>query len=233
MSHLTRHIPRNSPWTPAPTCRPTQTISIFSCVQGCAFNPINGLQGDYLVENAFDSPQPEVDADPPDNLFEVPHMQSFNELPAVTPYDSSQAVNRPLAVHRNSYRDGIVGNEPSQSTIYWQSMRSPQSVAPRQCSGVCPNPTSLPSRPQPCDYDAMRSIESCICPLAMASHNSQSIVDSEMNNRPLRPRCDHRCYPPPNVGFLSRRFEENEDWIRGRSLAVSLIVHRKPRSKLL
>jgi len=213
----------------------TDDIDIFVRTETglCAFNPINGLQGDYLMGNAFDSPQPEVDAGPPDGQFEDPHMQNFDELPAFTSYDSSQAVNRPLAVHRDSYWDGIIGNEPSQSTRYWQSMRSPQSVASRQCNGVCPNPTSLPSRPQSFDYYAMGGIESCICPLALASHNPQSTVDSEMNNRPLRPRCDYRCYPPPNVGLLSRRFEENEDWIRGRSLAVSLIVYRKPRSKLL
>lgn len=44
--------------------------------------------------------------------------------------------------------------------------------------------------------------------------------------------CDHRrCYPPPDVGFRSRRFEENQDWIRARACAVAFLAHRRRGSK--
>ena len=45
---------------------------------------------------------------------------------------------------------------------------------------------------------------------------------------PPPPSCDHtKCNPPLNVGFLSRRFEENETWNRARAAAVAAQVHRR------
>lgn len=36
------------------------------------------------------------------------------------------------------------------------------------------------------------------------------------------PQCEHSsCFPPPNVGLLSRRFDENEKWKRARREAVA------------
>ena len=46
------------------------------------------------------------------------------------------------------------------------------------------------------------------------------------------PSCDHtNCHPPSNVGFLSRRFEENENWIRGRGRALASVPLKKRGSK--
>lgn len=46
------------------------------------------------------------------------------------------------------------------------------------------------------------------------------------------PDCDHRnCNPPPDVEFLSRRFEENINWIRVRKLAVDSFARGKRGSK--
>ena len=80
----------------------------------------------------------------------------------------------------------------------------------------------------------------------MVSHNPQRVVNSGMDNTPCthEAHCKHRapplsicdhvnCYPPNEVGFLTRRFEENGDWLRGRALAVSSLAFKRKGSKLL
>lgn len=57
-------------------------------------NPINHLQSDYLMPDAFNS-QPEVDIDPLDDPCGAHHMLVSDERSAVT---SSQAVNGPLTI---------------------------------------------------------------------------------------------------------------------------------------
>lgn len=50
---------------------------------------------------------------------------------------------------------------------------------------------------------------------------------------PSEARCDHiNCYFPSNVGVLSRKFEENMNWIRARALAVTFIPYMKRGCKL-
>lgn len=196
-----------------------------------AFNLIDDLQSDYLVEGAFDL-HPEVDTNPSDCRFAL--------MISGSAYYSSQAVDGPPAVRRDPVWDGIIGNEPSESTKYWECLQSPQSTPSRQSSGPCPSPTSLP--PDPDAHVAMVSIESRICPPAMASHNPQSIINSVLNNsshihaarEPPLPSCDHiNCHPPGDVAVLSRRFKENEWWDRSRARAVSNLPYGRRGSKLL
>jgi len=63
----------------------------------------------------------------------------------------------------------------------------------------------------------------------------QPIPSGQSNGVCLGPTCcDHsNCKPPPDVGFLSRRFRENEDWIRARASAVASITHKRGGSKSL
>lgn len=83
---------------------------------------------------------------------------------------------------------------------------------------ICPTPTALPYVPtfQP-GYPTMVNQQ---FPLGAAWCNQHT------------PRCSHiNCRPPSNVGFLSRRFKENEHWIRGRALAVVSSTQTKRGSK--
>ncbi|KAF9645653.1 hypothetical protein BDM02DRAFT_487408 [Thelephora ganbajun] len=126
-------------------------------------HPIWEGQGDYPMVDVFDI-QPEVDSDPQpedrgisgfldpldsplDYRFGASHMVILDNLPAEIPHYLSQEVDNILTVLLDSARDPIYGNEVSQSTRYWEFMGSPQSTHPEQSSGVCPRPTSLPSRP--------------------------------------------------------------------------------------
>ena len=53
-------------------------------------------------------------------------------------------------------------------------------------------------------------------------------VCPQPTNSPSGPICDHTtCNPPPDVGFLSRRFAENGNWIRARASAVASLAYKR------
>ena len=92
-----------------------------------------------------------------------------------------------------------------------QPMQSPQSIPSGQSNGVCPSPTSLPF---------------------IANDSCWIHADYEYKWLPP-PSCDHGNCKPPDVGFLSRRFMENEDWIRARASAAASITHKRGGGKSL
>jgi hypothetical protein len=213
-----------------------------------AFSLADTFQDDCLMTDAFE-PRSEVDGEsqhglgpeglsvsefsthlegPLDYRFVASHMLILDNLPVVIPGRPAQAVSELLAILGGSAQNPIYGNEASQSSRYWEFMQTPQSIPPGQSSGVCPVPTYPPSRPnltsQPGNPVGVVSIESRVWSPATISHNTQ----------PPPPSCDHtNCNPPPNVGFLSRRFVENENWVRARACAVASLAHRRRGCKLL
>lgn len=141
--------------------------------------------------------------DPLDYRFGASHMLILDRLPAVTHNHAFQGVDDPAVIPGGSTKTPIYGNEASQSPRYWEHMQTPQSTTPGSSMGICPHPTHPPSGPN-------------------------------MNSQPSFHSCDHAtCIPPPDVGFLSRRFVENEDWIRARAAAVASLAHRKRGCKSL
>ena len=114
--------------------------------------------------------------DPMDYRFGAYHMVILDKLSAtVIPDHPFQAADDLLATLGGSSQDPIYGNVVLQSSRYWESLQSTQSIPPGQSSGVCPRPTYLPSQPIPTSQLGGRailvSIESCVCSPATVSHN--------------------------------------------------------------
>jgi len=179
-------------------------------------NLTDDLQSDYLMTDAFDL-LPGVDGGTeglPIPEFPSHHRDPLGDrLPAVIPYHPPQAVNG-LAT---SSRNRTYGNEVSQSTGHRELMPAPRPSYPGQRIRICPNPTSLPSGPF--GNSGMNSLSL-----------SRAVI--ERGQLPL-PSCDHTtCYPPPNIGSLSRRFTENEIWIRARQAAVASLTYGRCGSEL-
>ena len=120
-----------------------ELIQVRTEVNLSAFSLTNSLQDDCFMTDVS-NPEPEVDEDPLDYPFGASHMMVLDKFPAVTPHCTSQAT---YTVRGCSAWEGIVGNEVSQTTRYWDAMQSPQSIPSRQNDGDCPSPTSLPSGP--------------------------------------------------------------------------------------
>jgi len=131
---------------------------------------------------------------------------------AVIPYHSPKAVN---AIATSAW-GRVYGKEVSQPTGYWEFVRTPQSGPPRRSGRICPNPTYLPPRSN-----------------GNSGMNNLSPLHAAFEHRQLPlPSCDHTtCYPPPDVGFLSRRFTENGSWLRARASAVASLGCRRRGSK--
>ena len=218
------------------------------------FDLANGLQDDYSMTDAFDLRDGDSQhrlgpehlstsgsfahhEDPLDYRFGAPHMLILDNLPADIPRFSSQTMNSPLG---GLARNHIYANETSQSPRYWEFVQSPQPTYSGQSNGVCPNPTFIPNLT--CQLE-LAGIDDRSCPPVKVYRNARTIITLEMDSpfpfraavkqkRPQLPSCDHTtCNPPPDVGFLSRRFPENENWIRARASAVAFLAHRRSGSK--
>lgn len=204
------------------------------------FGLANGLQYDYFVEDALSShPEAEMDVDSPDCGYDTSHMVILDELSKAIPCYPSQVAGVRLGPPRSSPWDGIVGNEISQSDRYWKNLGDHQSTPSAGHNPVCPCPTAPPSGPKLSDRElAAVSIEGHPCPPVKVSHEIQVVIYAAEKNIILShtakacnlptPSCDHTtCNPPLDVGFLSRRFEENGNWLRARAAAVAAQVHRR------
>lgn len=119
----------------------------------------------------------------------------------------------------------------SQSSGYWEFMETPQLGSVRPSSGICPCPTRLPHGPNAASELRARG------PLEAVSTESRGYQLTRVFSRDKQPTvasCDHaNCDPPPDVRFLSRRFEENLNWYRGRAAAVAHLSYNRRGCKLL
>ena len=166
-----------------------------------------------------------------DYRSETYHMVILEKLPAATTNHRFRGVTNHAATPSCLTQTPIYGNEVSQSVRYWECMQTPQLIPPEQSGGVCPCPTRLPSGPNATSEPHARgpfevvSTESCGYPFPT--------VFSQHKQPPV-PSCDHTiCSPPPDVGLLSRRFTENEVWIRARAFAVASLAYRRRGCKSL
>lgn len=203
------------------------------------FRLADDLQNDYLMADAFDShPETEMDVDSPSCDYETNHMAILDELSKEPSCYPPQVWGEPSGGPSNLPWYGIVGNEISKSDQYWKLLETPPSTPPEGRNPVCPCPTALPSRPlNLSDHDvAAVSIKTHPYPPIRISHKTQMIISATERNLALPhateasepPSCDHtKCHPPLNVGCLSRRFEENQSWLRARAAAIAAQVHTK------
>lgn len=108
---------------------------------------------------------------------------------------------------------------------------------------VCPTPIHAPSVPiliRP-GHVEMVCNKTNACPPATVSYDPKitgngpsSLHAAGRHNQPFFFSCDHtNCAPPPNVGLLSRRFEENERWKDAREAAVASLAYRRSGSESL
>jgi len=140
-------------------------------------------------------------------------------LQAVTT-DHHQVVTNHTATPGSAARTPIGVQEVSQSFRYRESTQTPQLISSWPIGGVCPCPTRVPAGPNAIPAPRTRG------PLEVVVNNESQgyrfpTVFSQ-HRQPLVPSCDHTdCNPPPDVGFLSRRFTENGNWIRARAAAVA------------
>ena len=155
--------------------------------------------------------------DPLDYRLGASHMLILDRLSATVPDHPSYEANGFADIFNGPPQVPIYGNDVSQSSRYWEFMQVPQSVPPRQSNEVCPRPTYLPSG----SNTTLQSIGNpWMDPLYLRV--------AAACNQPPSPNCDHtRCYPPLDVGFLRRRFPENENWVRARAAAVASLSCRR------
>ena len=242
-----------SPWLSHPIDHSMGEEQVRTETDSFACNLTDAFQGDYHMtdgdhEGLSFSELPALVGDPLDFRFGASHMLILDGLSVAVHYYPSQTVNG-LTVLDGSSRGPIHTNEISPYSRYWENLQNPQSLPPQQSNVVCPSPTHLPSRPnpvsQPGNHVEMVSAGSRHHPPATIPRHTHPIGHSGMNGprlllpaaecaEPPPPSCDHTtCYPPPDVGYLSRRFVENENWVRGRACAVASLVYRKRGCKSL
>lgn len=146
----------------------------------------------------------------PDHYPGIPPMY---QLPAPAPHPLPQCSDA-IAPFIGSPSDDSYGYRAQQTPVYRQFMQTPQFTHASQSFVVCPTPTSLPSVPD----------------LIIGTNG---VHQPPFHDRSQLPSCDHtNCYPPFDVEFLSRRFPENEHWIRARATAVASVPHRRRGSEL-
>jgi len=191
----------------------------------------DAFQDDYHMTDTFHL-RPEAGwEDLQDYRPETCHIMLLEKLPAFTTNNPFQGVSDPTSTPGCSVQIPIYGAEVSQSSRYWEFMQTPQLIPSGQSGGVCPCPTRLPPGPNATSEPRDRG------PLEVASTESNGYrlpaVPSQHEQPPV-PSCDHiNCNPPPDVGFLSRRFTENGNWIRARSLAVAGLAYKRRGCKPL
>ena len=161
----------------------------------------------------------------PEDYYRPSRVGILGTLQAVTTNRHLQVVTNQAAISGYSAQIPIDVHEVSQSIRYWEFMQTPQLIPPGPSGGVCPCPTRLPPEPNARGPLETVSTESCGYPLpTVFSQHKQLPVTS----------CDHTsCDPPPDVGFLSRRFTENGIWIRARALAAASLAYRRRGCKSL
>lgn len=147
-----------------------------------------------------------------------PCTSVMDQLPVVAPHQLSHG-SFPVAPSLNSAWDALYGHGVPQTPGHCEFVWNPQFVRVAQSCAVCPTPTSLPS----------------LSSLAIRKdgvHCPDPLPEADEPNQLLLLTCDHtNCYPPSDVGHLSRRFPENENWVRARASAVASLPRMRGGSK--
>ena len=147
--------------------------------------------------------------------YQAPHMLVLDQLPAVSPHHPPQTMNDFLATSGGPAQVPVHGNEVSQSSRYWEFLQSPQLAPPIQSSGDCP--TILGLEPKATTTNPPRF-----------ARNTQPIGNPRTSYHPPPRSCDHNnCKPPSDIAFLSRRFTENQNWVRARAAAVASLACKR------
>lgn len=162
-------------------------------------------------------PMPEY---PPDNYLGVPHAFDINQPPVAIPHQLSQGSHATVP-SLSSARDHPYCYGLPPAPVNWEFMQTPQPAYLAQSRAVCPTPTSLPSVPS-------------LITGTNGGYYPPPFHPAHGHNQLLPLSCDHTgCYPPSDVPLLSRRFPENQLWIRARALAVASIPYRRRGSELI
>ena len=185
---------------------------------------------DFLISDA-ESPYDSRMENPSTPVPYIQHGRSTDQYIRV--HQQPQAVNALLPAPPSSAQADIYGYHAPQIPGYWESLETPHSTPRAHNYIVCPNPTYLPFRPdlasQPVNCIEM-ACDRISPPHLQVSHENKVMGNAGVHNQTFLspPSCDHTsCYPPADVGYLSRRFPENECWVRGRAAAVASLACRR------
>ena len=189
---------------------------------------------DFLISDP-ESPHDSGLENPSTLVPRTHHRHSTDQYIRV--HQQPQAVNAFLPAPPSSAQGDIYCYHAPQVPGYWESPETPHSIPRAHNYIVCPNPTYLPFRP-----DLASQPVNCIemvCdrispPHLPVSHETKVIGNVGVHNQSFLapPSCDHTsCYPPTDVGYLSRRFPENDYWVRGRAAAVASLACRRRGSE--
>lgn len=204
--------------------------------QVSTFNPTNASQCDCSqCDSPMDMQNPWEDegfqfcgfsADPEDPLNDPDDLMNNPDDPR---YPPSEYVIIRLPEDPTDYQPLEVAgdsNNASQRSGSCDPVQAPQSINPGRSSEVCMTPTCSPLRVVA--YNTVDvSAENRNHQLATVSHNARPIRN-QRTTTPLTLTCPHTdCDPPSDVGYLSRRFRENMNWVLGRESAINSLADKR------